>query len=353
MKLRSWIIVVLIYASICPASALTFTPEWTYDANAHGIVADGNFRGHWSAVDVSDSAVLLLGPEDRQFVAVDKATGKQLWSADNPKSNMYYPFAGWLRLVDSDDALVAVYNSSRNTVEVRSVRKGNVIDPLGKSGRSLLRKAGAEKEPLLAAAGPGSVLIANILTGSTRHVAMPKDYRIEGQTYVVYLDDNRLCVRIDTDNGYAGHSGWAKYLYCCDLASKKLWQFPKTFHLHNGNCDVIENSVDTAYYVKSAGVVVTVIGSSAYGLRSRDGKILWRSAAFGLKSPAAFGQGIVGLSSDDGGSTTTSLVYFDAKTGAHKVLGSVPKTDTLQVVGNYVFLAGGRQISMLGRIRIR
>lgn len=143
-------------------------------------------------------------------------------------------------------------------------------------------------------------------------------------------------VRVDEDNGMAGHSVWPKYLVGLKPDGIRRWQFPA--QVSPPDKYDFADRMHAAWAVPQAGMVLTQnLNHTLFGVRMRDGKKVWERVWHGskqrvgrglLQSVAVYDRGAFTLSVPDAelkreqGLRTApfpvrrALDYVDALTGA-------------------------------------
>ncbi len=167
-------------------------------------------------------------------------------------------------------------------------------------------------------------------------------------------------LRIDPDDDGAGHAGWPKYLVGRAANGKFVWRFPRRL-IFPGTGEHSEaeirahyESLDQACLVPERAAVVA-IGRRQYGLRARDGSVLWRKAGprvpvlslqphrsgcFALVIPDHH----LGDNNPDGPELHSSLAFIQARTGEWRWLRRVPAASRLVFRDGMLFLYKGETL---------
>lgn len=169
-------------------------------------------------------------------------------------------------------------------------------------------------------------------------------------------------VRIDPDDDGAGHAGWPKYLVGRTPGGEIAWQFPRRL-LFPGTGEHTEaelhahfESIQAAAFVAKHSTVVA-IGRHQYGLRARDGGVLWRKPApdVPVLSLQPYGSGCFALVIPRGQPSIyhapgpenyAALAHLDGQTGRWRWLRRVPVADRLAIMdGQLRVYAGKHQVA--------
>jgi len=172
-------------------------------------------------------------------------------------------------------------------------------------------------------------------------------------------------LRVDSDDDGAGHSVWPKYLAGRDTKGKTVWQFPRRLLYPGMGVSSEEElrahfeSIDLACLVAECAIVVA-LGRHQYGLRARDGAVLWRkprprvfvislypcrTGCFALAIPPVQ----PGIHNQKDPGRHASLAFVEARTGRWRWLRRVPVADRLVIEdGQLRLYAAEHQVEQFG-----
>ncbi len=200
---------------------------------------------------------------------VDLADGSVLWTIHKSKWRSGDGFVGMY------SSVFAVASWKSRTALLYDVKSGKRLDPRNKADALILGRS-AEKcgTYVVPNQNIGGHMLLNLLTGDITQITGANGYEI------AVIGDRILCY-IDLDDGYAGHSQWAKYLASYDFHGKKRWQFPK--HLDWGpyhNQALGTSYQDVPVWVPDAKRLLAITKYGLYGISARDGRPIWHSWEF-------------------------------------------------------------------------
>jgi hypothetical protein len=161
-------------------------------------------------------------------------------------------------------------------------------------------------------------------------------------------------LRIDPDDDGAGHAGYPKYLVGKGPHGKIAWQFPHRLLFpgtgENSEAEIRAHyeSIDVACLAPESATVVA-LGRRQYGLRVRDGSVLWRKArpsvpVVSLQPYRAGCFALViplnqpGVDHQPRPENHSSLAFIDAQTGGWRWLRRVPVANRLAIADGQLCL---------------
>ncbi len=275
----------------------------------------------------------LYAGTERWHVAMELETGEQ--ARRHP-----------LGVFDSVVALASYDKATR--LQFWNAFTGASLDAAKPADHLLLQQAAARQGArfLLAGTFPWTTLL-RFDPQAADPISLSNAFNAPDCGTVIGLTDNRLIVRIDEDNGSVGHSVWPKYLLCYMVNGHLLWRFPR--HYLSG-IEAAEgrpgprSTIQWAFVLPASGVVFTWDYTDMYGVRLRDGKLLWKrkQPRLGIVDGVAYGRGALILAAHDfqGRDNSTWLGYLQARTGTVRRLCRLPSSSRLFVDGDDLYVIG-------------
>lgn len=334
--------------------------RWELVGGAHGASGEvfilrrttlaGPERGPWK-------------PSASELYGLEGHTGKVLWkmalTANAPEDvpepagvfgvlvALTYP--GWVggALISSGRSVPA--NETR--VTLLDAFTGKQVNPDTAEGRASWNRA--DRLAVIPGVRPR---LLRLDTGTLRTIDEFSDKWFRGSAWGIGATSNRAVLRVNPDDDGAGHSVWPQYLYSTDESGKKAWQFPARL--------VFPMSSDAAAWrnYESLGQVALdpkaeiayALGetNALYGVRVRDGKVLWRKPATALNAlalaPYRGGCFVLTRRGNDavGASSFVSLAWVEGRTGKLRWLTRLPMCTGIEVDGEDLFA-----IANAGKVR--
>lgn len=304
----------------------------------------------------SQYSVSLSSPSDENYQyayrGLDLQTGKEVWSfpvrmANISKASYFYPAAMWQPLGVYGSVLALCTHRQQGDLQLRNALTGALLDPSNPADQSLIRSSaqqfGAHYDLAADYLERGLVKLDSRADAPISLASVSLAYSGFGEA--VGVANGLVVVRIDEDDGSAGHSVWPKYLLCYTVQGKKLWTFPKgrpRMYKMAGDKVIMGTDMEWGYIVPKAGVVVTRDNGYTYGVRLTDGKQLWKRSDMGLEDGIAYGRGSLILASyfQHRGAFYSRLGQLDPQTGVIRWLSQIPLSSRLFLQGDDLFLMG-------------
>lgn len=293
--------------------------------------ARGAEQTAYLAPDHAEDVAFFVGNSLR---AVDGVTGRQVWAlppvtAGQPVRSLLAAFPG----------VVAFYNHETKTLELRSALTGEALPP-ERPGSSVVpfQATGVpDALPVVAGYADWSQFFLLSLTRRTLTPILVPPVRTDYPIAIVGLQADRLVLRYDLNDGYAGHSVYPKYLTAFDARGQKRWQFPARFtYADPADSRAKEPSVSEGVLVAPAGIVVAA-SDRLYGVGVADGRVRWAKNLFGTQphgdaayetNVVAYGRGVFVLVRFFGKERRVSLAYLDGATGRTRWMMRLPTEST-------------------------
>ncbi len=343
------------------------------DAPAGGVVTGGEgWRLIGAASDTPAGEVVVLASQRTRGIrdpqkpngvrwetgstlqAVEAVTGRMLWEETSPYSPQDDPES---YPVGVHDGLLVVAEGERDIrTRFRNPATGEWISPSEQSGQDALRGAARRHgSPLMLLNLFWRPYLLNLETGVLSRIPVPPNYLYYygSPSEPLLMMDGRVIAHIDTDDDGVGHSGWPKFLYCCDLKGRKYWTFPARFEYMDPDRMLAAHSsrIKRVLPVRQAGVVVAQDdGGCLYGVRVRDGKTLWRKRLpeLYIADTAPLDTGILVLTQPrekpQHAAVDSSLAYVDGRSGKFRWLTRLPLSREIEVDGDDVFVLVAQQL---------
>lgn len=321
----------------------------------------------------SDTVVFFVSPpycQERSTLAVDAQTGLTLWQTSG--TDVCHTLVGVY------ESVTALTDTTGRILQLVNTRTGKKLDPKQDTDHALIvgeiARRGRPTIPTTVLGRPclldlNTVTLApvpwaqvvpawenpEITPGSAEFIglatpATPKQSTVGGEA--------TLIVRVDEDNGMAGHSLFPKYLVGLSAMGKHLWQYPTS--VSPPDKPNWSDRIQAAWAVNSAGVAIAQTQNKHLsGVNIPAGKQIWQRVLPGMVAGVSVtdrGMFVLSISPTQEkreGNVTSHpfpvrrrLDYVDAKTGrvshiANLTLGTTPGwyvTTSLSAVGEDVFV---------------